>query len=72
MSRVSLVIERAVRERAQGRCEYCLYPEAFAIKRHEIDHIIAKKHRGQDAENNLCLSCIDCNRHRCVGRAFPS
>lgn len=64
MSQVSASLERVVRERAAGKCEYCLYPERYAIKRHEIDHFIAKKHRGKDVSDNLCLSCIDCNRHK--------
>jgi hypothetical protein len=31
---------------------------------HELDHIIPEKHRGETRENNLCLACFDCNRHK--------
>jgi hypothetical protein len=36
---------RLVIDRAQGRCEYCLLHQSFSIYTHEVDHIIAQKHR---------------------------
>lgn len=57
-------LEQAVRDRAGGLCEYChamqwSYPERF-----QIDHVIAKQHGGLDAENNLALCCLECNRRK--------
>jgi len=64
MSYIPEAIRRLVYERASGRCEYCLYPEARALKRHEVDHIIAEKHGGATVESNLCLCCAICNRFK--------
>lgn len=64
MSRVPDVLRRRVYERAEGRCEYCLLPERYSIKRHHVDHITAQKHGGDTDEDNLCLSCAACNRYK--------
>jgi len=53
-----------VRERAEGRCEYCLLHEEDAWVAHEPDHIIATKHRGRTREANLAWTCFACNRHK--------
>jgi len=50
-----------VRERARGQCEYCQLPERWSVIPFEIDHIIARKHRGPTKEDNLALSCYYCN-----------
>ncbi len=57
-------LRRLVRERAGECCEYCLTPEAFVLLAHEVDHVVAQKHGGDTAANNLALSCIQCNRHK--------
>ena len=57
-------LRRFVIERAHGRCEYCLLPAQYAVKRHEVDHIRAEKHDGKTVESNLCFSCFQCNRHK--------
>ena len=57
-------LRRQVISRAKGRCEYCLIPENVTYYKHEIDHIYAEKHGGNKIENNLCLACGDCNRHK--------
>lgn len=64
MTRVLGALRTRVIERAARRCEYCLLNEAYTIKRHEVDHVYAEKHDGQTIEENLCLSCIDCNRYK--------
>jgi len=51
-----------VRRRAGARCEYCLVPEAVTLVTHEVDHVVARKHRGSDDVNNLALSCTLCNK----------
>ena len=36
-----------VRQRAKSRCEYCQLPQTCTVLPHEIDHILAQKHRDQ-------------------------
>jgi hypothetical protein len=57
-------LRRQVIERAQWCCEYCLIHQADSLYTHEVDHIRPEKHRGETALNNLCLSCLDCNRNK--------
>lgn len=66
MSESSLpaTIRRHVRERASGRCEYCLLAEADAFFPHETDHIVAIKHGGASTQDNLAYACFDCNRFK--------
>lgn len=54
-------MRRAVVERAEHCCEYCLTPESVALASHEVDHVIAQKHGGATALDNLALSCKPCN-----------
>lgn len=51
-------------ERAQFRCEYCMYSDEFGLVSFQVDHIIAVKHGGSDEIDNLALSCIHCNQHK--------
>lgn len=64
MSYVPVTLRRLVRERAQYRCEYCLIHEDDSLFAHEIDHVIAVKHGGQTAAENLCYGCYVCNRSK--------
>ena len=57
-------LQAAVRRRAQGRCEYCLFPEALARLPFQIDHIIARKHGGVASPDNLAWSCLYCNSYK--------
>ena len=57
-------LERLVRQRAGGRCEYCRLPQAGTQVPIEIDHIIARKHRGRTLAGNLALSCYYCNVYK--------
>jgi hypothetical protein len=54
-------LARQVWQRAHRCCEYCRMPQDYDESSFEIDHIIAKKHGGQTAANNLALSCFWCN-----------
>lgn len=64
----SIVIPAALRieviERARFCCEYCLLPENASFYSHEIDHIVAVKHRGLTVPQNLAYACWRCNRHK--------
>jgi 5-methylcytosine-specific restriction endonuclease McrA len=57
-------LRRQVRERAGGRCEYCLIHEADMYYPHEPDHTIAEKHGGPTSLENLALACFFCNRFK--------
>lgn len=57
-------LEELVRQRAQYRCEYCQMPQEFDGFTHEIDHVIARKHRGPTVAGNLALACFPCNNHK--------
>jgi hypothetical protein len=57
-------LRRLVFDRAKGRCEYCLLPQAAAVYQHEPDHIVPRQHDGETTADNLALSCIRCNRHK--------
>ena len=57
-------LEELVWRRACGRCEYCQLPDEYDELHFEIDHIIAKKHRGPTRASNLCLACFACNNHK--------
>lgn len=57
-------LQRQVRQRAGGRCEYCRLPESPANYRFPIDHVVARQHRGPTESDNLALSCPHCNLHK--------
>jgi hypothetical protein len=61
---VNQQLRQRVLQRANGCCEYCLFPESEAAIRHQIDHVIARQHGGADDEDNLCFCCAVCNRYK--------
>ena len=63
-SEVSELLRQTVTERAQSICEYCLFPQAVALHKHEIDHIVPTQHGGETRTDNLALSCMRCNRYK--------
>jgi hypothetical protein len=56
-----------VQSRADGRCEYCRFPEAalryFVF---HVDHIIARQHLDEisDDPRQLAWACSHCNYHK--------
>ncbi len=48
---------RLVWERAQHRCEYCQMAQALSLLPFEIDHVVARQHRGRTMAANLALAC---------------
>jgi hypothetical protein len=64
MSYIPAALRRAIYQRAAGRCEYCRIHESDTYAPHEVDHVYAEKHGGQTTEENLCLCCALCNRHK--------
>ena len=57
-------LERLVRQRADGRCEYCQLPQVWSRVPFEIDHITPRKHRGRTVQGNLALACYYCNVYK--------
>ena len=39
-------------------------PQEYDGFTHEIDHVIARKHRGLTVADNLVLACFPCNNHK--------
>ena len=52
---------RLVRANAGRRCEYCCIHEDDEAYSFHLEHIIPKKHGGNDALSNLAWSCHSCN-----------
>lgn len=57
-------LRTAVRERAKGRCEYCLTSEILTGVRCQTDHILPRSRGGMSTADNLCLACAACNGHK--------
>lgn len=57
-------LEQHVWVRAAGRCEYCLVPQSAYLTPFQIDHVIALKHAGPTAAENLALASFHCNLHK--------
>ena len=53
-----------IRERARGRCEYCLTSEALSGIRCQTDHITPRSRGGATTADNLCLACAACNGYK--------
>lgn len=62
MDSVSGSLCRFVFDRADSRCEYCLLPQAVALHKHEVEHVIPRQHGGSTDADNLALACLRCNR----------
>jgi 5-methylcytosine-specific restriction endonuclease McrA len=62
---MNAVTRAAVRERADGRCEYCqLHQDDSPLAPLHIEHIVPRFHGGTDDLDNLALACVDCNLHK--------
>jgi len=57
-------VEAFVKQRADGRCEYCQLPESFSELPFQIDHVVARKHRGGNQPDNLAYACLYCNSYK--------
>lgn len=57
-------LEAFIWQRAKSACEYCKMPQEFDGFTHEIDHVIARKHKGLTLARNLALACFPCNNHK--------
>ena len=56
---------RKIWQRARHCCECCRMPQEYDDTLFEIDHIIAKKHRGRTIDSNLSLiDTFGCDRFK--------
>ena len=62
--RVDAVTRAAVIARASHCCEYCGLPDDVVLVKHQPDHIIATRHGGRTALDNLAYACYACNHHK--------
>jgi hypothetical protein len=53
-----------ISQRASERCEYCLIHQDDAGFRHQVDHIVSRKHGGASVLDNLAFACVICNRNK--------
>ena len=53
-----------IQKRAGFRYEYCHLPESVAELRFQADHVVAEKHGGETALENLCWAFFRCNSHK--------
>lgn len=61
---VSEELSRTIRERAEGRCQYCLMHESFQGATFHIEHVIPQCEGGGSNPENLVLACPGCNLHK--------
>lgn len=57
-------LRQLVVRRAANQCELCHLPQRGHDEKFSIDHVLAKKHGGDDSPDNLALSCLRCNLHK--------
>ena len=59
---MSPLVRSLVRARAGERCEYCrLHETDYPLLNFQIEHIVPRKHHGNDNPTNLAWSCLECN-----------
>lgn len=57
-------IERRVRQRAAGRCEYCRMAQSLQGATFHVEHIIPRSRDGASHIDNLAWACPSCNLHK--------
>lgn len=57
-------LRKEIAKRANYRCEYCKIPQLPIQLKHEPDHILPRKHGGENTLENLAFACFYCNRHK--------
>jgi len=61
MKSISASLRRAVRRRAEDRCEYCQTCAELSGHDLTVDHIISRSAGGRTNLENLCWCCFWCN-----------
>jgi 5-methylcytosine-specific restriction endonuclease McrA len=62
--RIPIAIQRLVKERALGYCEYCVCSESHSTQSHSNEHITPEVAGGLSTEENLALACQGCNNKK--------
>ena len=57
-------LSRAVRQRANGRCQFCLMHESLQGATFHMEHVIPQCKGGSSDLENLVLACPGCNLHK--------
>jgi hypothetical protein len=58
-------VRALVHRRAGHSCEYCLLKqEQLPFSTFQVEHIVPRKHGGDDDPVNLALTCDRCNSHK--------
>ena len=72
-TKISAALAEKIREQAQLRCGYCLVGEHLIGIRMEFEHLLPLAKGGQTVEENLWLSCRNCNgfKHTLTEAADP-
>jgi hypothetical protein len=63
---ITEALRQLVTARAQGRCEYCQSPEAYATERFSVEHIQPRTFQGLTVLTNLALACQGCNGYKSI------
>lgn len=58
---IPVALRRLVRERANGRCEYCRCHDGFSTETFEVEHIVPRAAGGFTVLENLAYACSGCN-----------
>jgi hypothetical protein len=61
---VSSRLRQEVVKRAEGQCEYCLFPQDASFLPFEVEPISAEKHGGETSLENLALASAFRNRFK--------
>lgn len=64
MAKRKISLREFINQRAEGRCEYCRSPAAFAHQSFSLEHIQPRSRKGKRSPANLALSCQGCNNHK--------
>lgn len=59
---IPAALRREVIARARNSCEYCGIPDDATLISHEVDHVVAERHKGKTERENLAYACFHCNR----------
>lgn len=57
-------MEKAVRQRAAERCEYCRMHQSLQGATFHVEHIIPRSRGGVSDLDNLAWACPSCNLHK--------
>ena len=64
VQRLTPVLRRFIRERAEGRCEYCRSSDNYSTEFFAGEHIHPTAKGGTNHITNLAYACSGCNGHK--------